>query len=88
MTLEIAYKLLNLMIDFIVVKVTLRYNMILTRLCMRMAKVVLSTYHLVMKFLIEAGIRKVRGNHVMTKECYFAVIKEKQKAKEMLIVSS
>lgn len=86
-TLGIAFRYLNLMIDFIVVKVPLAYNMILCRPCIRMAKVVLSTYHLVMKFPIEASAREVRGNQVMARKCYFTAIKGKQKAKEMFTAS-
>lgn len=54
---------------------------------MRMAKVVLSTYHLVIKFPTKEGIEEVRGNQLMARECYFVVIKGKQKAKEMFKVS-
>lgn len=61
-TLGTAPKYLNLMLDFLIVKVPLAYNVILRRLCIRMAKVVLSTYHLVMKLPIEVGIREVKGN--------------------------
>lgn len=56
---------LNLVLDFMVLKVPSAYNMILGSLCMRMAKVVLSGYHLVKKFLMKASIGEVRGNQIM-----------------------
>lgn len=62
MTLGTSSGHLNLMIDFIVVKFPLTYNMILGRPCMRMVRAVLSTYHLVMKFPIETSIGEVRRN--------------------------
>lgn len=72
---------LNLIIDFLVIKVPAGYNVILRRPCMRMAKAVMSTYHLVMKFHTEEGIKEVRGNQLIARECYFATMKGKQKAK-------
>lgn len=55
---------LNLMIDFIVVKVSFSHNMIMDRPCIRMTKVVVSSCQLVMKFVREF-------------ECYLATIKGK-----------
>lgn len=45
------------------------------------------TYHIVMKFPTEACIGEVKGNQVMTKECYFTIVKEKQKVKETFTIS-
>lgn len=87
-TLRTAPRYLNLMLDFSVAKVLLVYNVILGKPCIRMAKVILSTYHLIMKFLIEEGIREVRENYLMATECYFTIMKGKQKAKERFIMSS
>lgn len=56
------------MLDFLVIKVAFVYNMILGRHCIKMAKVVISTYHLVMKFLIKVGIEKVKVNQLMARE--------------------
>lgn len=55
---------------------------------MTMTKTVMSTYHPVIKFSMEEGIGEIRDNQLMTKECYFATVKGKQKAKEIFIVSS
>lgn len=68
-------------VDFLVVKVPLAYNMILGYPSMKMAKVVLSIYHLMMKFLTELGIEEVRRNQLMAREYYFVVTKRKQKEK-------
>lgn len=68
---------LNLMIDFIVVKVPSEYNMSLGRQFMRIAKEVLSTYHLVMKFPTKKGIGEVRSNQIIARKCYLAVVRGK-----------
>lgn len=73
MTLETAPKHLNLMIDFVVVKVPSMYNIILGQI----AKVVLSTDHFIIKSLTEASVRKVWWNQSMAKKCYFTTIKWK-----------
>lgn len=44
---------------------------------MRMAKAILSTYNLVIKFPIDVGIGEVRGNQLMAKEFYFGVVKRR-----------
>lgn len=78
---------LNLMIDFMVMKVASIYSMILARPFMRMAKVVLSTYHLVMKFPTKARIREAKGNRIMAHECYFIVRRGKEKVNETSTIS-
>lgn len=50
---------LNLMTDFMVVRVPFVHNMILGRPCMRITKAVLSIYHLIMKFATKVSIGKV-----------------------------
>lgn len=59
------------------------YNMILGKPFMRMAKLVLLTYHLVMKFSTEVGIGEVRGNQIMARECYLVAVRGKQKLKRL-----
>lgn len=68
MTLGITPRHLNLKINFLVINVPSVYNMILSRPCMKMAKALLFTYHLVMKFPIKAGIGEVRGNHLRARD--------------------
>lgn len=53
-----------------------------------MAKAIFATYQFMMKFLTAAGIEEVRGNQLITRECYLIEIKGKQKAKEMFKLSS
>lgn len=76
-TLGTALRHLNLMLDFLVVKLPSTNNVILGRPCIRMAKTILSTYHLVVKFLTKEGIREVNGNQLLARECYFATVKGK-----------
>lgn len=76
MTLGIARRYLNLMVDFMVVKVPSSYNMILGRILMRTKKVVLLTYHLVLKFPTEEEVGEVRGDQIMTHEYYLAPIRD------------
>lgn len=54
---------------------------------MKMAHEVISIYRLVTKLLIEVNVEKVRGNQMMARECYFAVVNRKPKAKEIFTVS-
>lgn len=75
------------MIDFLVIKVPSAYNVIIGRPCIRMAKVDLSTYHLVVKFLIEGEIGEVRENWLMARDSYFVTVSVKQKAKETFTIS-
>lgn len=50
------------MIDFLVVDYPSANNAILGRLALNRLRVVTSTYHLLMCFPTEEGVRKVRGN--------------------------
>lgn len=56
--------------NFLVVKAPSSYNAILGRLALNSLKVVISTYHLKMKFPIEASVGKVRGEQILKRECY------------------
>lgn len=66
MTQGTTLRHLNLIIDFLVIKMSLAYNMILGCPCIKMVRVVLYTYYLMMKFLIEAGMREVRRKGLIT----------------------
>lgn len=66
---------LNLIINFMAVRVCSLYNIILGKPCMIMVKAILSTYYLVIKFLTKVGAEKVRGNQVMAQECYLVEIR-------------
>ncbi|XP_058092147.1 uncharacterized protein LOC131238038 [Magnolia sinica] len=55
-TVEEGQHQVTLMVDFLVVNVSSVYNVILSRPSLNAMRVVVSTYHLMMKFLAEGGI--------------------------------
>lgn len=59
MTLGTELRHLTLIVDFFLVKVPFIYNVILGRPCMKMARKVVCTYHLMLKFIMEASIGEV-----------------------------
>ena len=61
-------------IDFLIVDCPSTYNIILGRPALNRLKVVTSTYHLKVKFLIAHGVGKIRGDQVLAKECYQAAL--------------
>lgn len=79
-TLGITPRHIILIIDFLIIKVPSTYNKILGQPCIKMAKAILSTYHLMMKFPIKVCIGEVIGNLLIAKECYITVISGKQNA--------
>lgn len=87
MTLGTYSHHLDFMTDFMVVKIPSTYNMILDRPFLRMAKAMLSTHYLVMNFPTKDKIGEVRGNQIIAHEYYLAIVKGKEKAKEIFIVS-
>ena len=52
------------MVDFLLVDQPLGYNAIIDRPTLNAILVIVSTYHLVMKFLVRNLVGKVRGGHV------------------------
>ena len=52
----------------------LSYNVIIGRPTLNSWKVATSTYCLKVKFLIENGVGEVKGDQVLAKECYQAVL--------------
>ena len=50
------------------------YNAILGRLTLSSWKAVTSTYHLMIEFPIEYRVGKVRGDQVVARECYVAMM--------------
>lgn len=63
------------MTDFLVAKALSSYNAILRRPTMNSLKVVTSTYHLKIKFSIEARVGEVRGEQLLEQECYIQELK-------------
>lgn len=53
----------------------LTYNAILGRPVLNQIKAITLTYHLLMCFPIEKGIREIRGDQVAARECYIATLK-------------
>ena len=61
-------------VTFLVVDCSSAYNAILGRLTLNSWKAVTSTYHLMIKFLTEYGVREVRGDQMGARECYIAML--------------
>jgi hypothetical protein len=59
-------------VDFLVVNCPSAYNASIGRPTLNQLRVVTSTYHLLIKFPTEHGIREVRGDQIAAKECYLA----------------
>ena len=64
--------------NFLVVDSPSSYNVIIGRPTLNLWKVATSTYWLKVKFLIERGIREIRGDQVLARECYQAVLASKE----------
>ena len=64
--------------NFLVVDSPSSYNVIIGRPTLNLWKVATSTYCLKVKFLIERGVREIRGDQVLTRECYQAVLVSKE----------
>ena len=61
-------------VTFLVVDCSSAYNAILGRLTLNSWKVVISTYHLMIKFPTEYEVGEVRGDQVAVCECYIAML--------------
>ena len=61
-------------IDFPIVDCPSTYNIILGRPALNKLKAVTSTYHLKVKFPIAHGVREIRGDQVLTRDCYQAAL--------------
>ena len=59
---------------FLVVDCSSAYNAILGRPNLNSWKAMTSTYHLMIKFTTEYGVREVRGDQVVAHECYIAML--------------
>ena len=65
-------------LDFLVVDCPSSYNVIIGRPTLNKWKSATSTYCLKVKFPIENGIGKVKGDQVLARECYQAVLVAKE----------
>ena len=61
-------------VTFLVVNCSSAYNAILGRPILNSWKTVTSTYHLMIKFPTDYGVRELRGYQVATRECYIAML--------------
>ena len=61
-------------VTFLVVDYSSAYNGILGRSTLNSWKAATSTYHLMIKFPTEYGIRELRGDQVAACECYIAML--------------
>jgi len=65
-------------LDFLVVDCPSSYHMIIGRPTLNRWKAATSTYCLKVKFLTENGVGKVKGDRVLARECYQAVLATKE----------
>ena len=65
-------------LDFLVVDCPLSYNVIVGRPTLNKWKSATSTYCLKVKFPTENGVGEVRGDQVLVRECYKAVLATKE----------
>ena len=61
-------------VSLLIVDCLFTYNAILGRPTLYVWKPVTSTYHLMIKFPIEYGVGEVRGDQVVARECYVAML--------------
>ncbi|XP_075650968.1 uncharacterized protein LOC142621566 [Castanea sativa] len=69
---------LTLQLDFLVVNCPLSYNVIIGKPTFNRWRAATSTYCLKVKFPTENGVEKVKGDQVLVRECYQAVLAAKE----------
>ncbi|KAK3027560.1 hypothetical protein RJ639_042329 [Escallonia herrerae] len=74
----------KLILDFVVVRVPSAYNAILGRTALNQLRAVVSTYDMKMKFPTENGVREVKGDQAVARQCYMASCRNK--ANETLMI--
>ena len=72
-------------VTFLVVDYSSAYNGILGRATLNLWKAATSTYHLMIKFPTEYGIRELRGDQVAARECYIAMLEMEDHQQTMCI---
>ena len=72
-------------VTFLVVDCSSAYNSTLERPTLNSWKAATSTYHLMIKFLTEYGIRELRGDRVAACECYIAMLEMEDHKQTMCI---
>ncbi|KAK3039055.1 hypothetical protein RJ639_028506 [Escallonia herrerae] len=66
----------KLMLDFVVVRVPSAYNAILGQTALNQLRVVVSTYHMKMKFPMKNGVGEVKGDQVVARQANETLIIE------------
>ena len=61
-------------VTFLVVDCSSAYNAILGHLTLNLWKAIISTYHWMIKFPTEYEVGEVRGDQVVARECYVAML--------------
>ena len=72
-------------VTFLVVNCSSAYTAILGQPTLNSWKAVTSTDHLMIKFPTDYGVRKLRGNQVVVRECYIAMIEMEDQQQTMCI---
>ena len=71
-------KQLTRQLEFLVVDCPLSYNVIIGRPTLNRWKTATSTYCLKVKFPIDNGVGKVKGDQVLARECYQVILTAKE----------
>ena len=64
-------------VRFLIVDAPSTYNILLGRPFLKAIRVIPSAYHMVIKFPTTNGVRMVRGNQLISRECYSTSMKKK-----------
>ena len=64
-------------VRFLIVDAPSAYNMLLGKPSLNAIKAIPSAYHMMIKFPTESGVRMVRGDQRVARECYLASVKQK-----------
>ncbi|XP_059435448.1 uncharacterized protein LOC132168473 [Corylus avellana] len=75
----------TVMVDFLVVDRPFAYNAIISWPALNKLKAVTSTYHLKMKFPIEEGVEKVKGDQTAVRKCYITFPKKPLEATPLMV---
>ena len=62
-------------VEFLVVDCPSSYNVSIGRPTLNKLRVVISTYHLLVRFPTEHGIDELKGDQAAARECYFASLR-------------
>lgn len=79
---------ITLVMDFLVVDCPSAYNAILGKPTLNLLRAVTLTYHLLMRFPTEGGVREVNGDQVATRECYIALLKGESVLKKTMSINN